>query len=441
MQGMWKRGAGVPWWARIVVGLVCLLLALKLTVWLLVERITDAVAQHVDVRYDGSFFDWRGHFGTSDVVIASYDEQGAPAGEFAMDRLVVRPSSQLWLLRNALFSGSKFAPDRIGLTLENFRSTGDGETTPGNYTNLPYDAMGCASTLLTPRDLLGMGLAAPERDIHIDLDRTSLQGVDLKFTMESPGLGSLSVLANVDVEWPVRMKTLFDELDQAPLRSVTVTAKDLGFIAARNRACAERHGLSAAEFQAHHMQEVRRWMGQQAFGYGEAALEQYAHFAANGGELVIRSVGQRRVTLGQFLAMDQSQKFRAFDLRIAAADRPAVDMTVFRTASDGIARQPSGSASIAPAAVSPQPASVASRPEPGSIVDYEQTLALVGEHIDIRTLHGTERAGTLLVHSPTMITMKLDPSAGGFNLTLYRQEIADIRYTPPKAASAAAGTH
>jgi hypothetical protein len=438
---MWKRVSGFPWWARVVVGLVCLLLALKLTVWLLVERITDAAAQHVDVQYDGSFFDWRGHFGTRDVVIASYDEQGTPAGEFAMDRLVVRPSSQLWLLRNAFFSGSKFAPDRIGLTLENFRSVGDGETTPGNYTNLPYDAMGCAPSLLTPRDLLGMGLDVPKRNIHLDLDRTSSRSVDLTFTMESPGLGSFSVLANVDVEWPVRMKTLFDELEQAPLRSVTVTARDLGFIAARNRACAERHGMSAAEFQTHHMQEVRSWMGQQAFGYGDAALEQYAHFAAHGGELVIRSVGRREITLGQFLEMDQLQKFRAFDLRVAAADRPAVDMAVFRTAQAGTPRQPSASAGVASAPASLQPASGAPRPEPGSRVGYEQASALVGEHVDIRTRHNTERAGTLLVHSPTMITMKLDPSSGGFNLTLYRQEIADIRYTPPQAAHAAVGTH
>lgn len=441
MQGMWKRVAGFPWWARAAFGLVCLLLALKLTVWLLVERITDAAAHHVDVEYDGSFFDWRGHFGTSDVVIATYDEQGAPAGEYAMDRLVIRPSSQLWLLRNAFFSGSGFAPDRIGLTLENFRSVGASETTPGNYTNLPYDAMGCTPALLTPRDLLGMGLDAPKRNIHLDLDRTSSRHVDLIFTMESPELGSLSVLANVEVERPVRMKALFDELDQAPLRSVTVTAKDLGFIAARNRACAGKHGLSATEFQAHHMREVRRWMGQQAFGYGEAALAQYAQFAANGGELVIRSVGQRKVTLGEFIAMDQWQKFRAFDLRVAASDSPAVDMTVFRTARAGTAPQPPGTTPIAPEATSTPAASPAPRPEPGSTVGYERALDLVGEHIDIRTRHGTERAGTLLVHSPTMITMKLDPSGGGFNLTLYRQEIADIRYTPPQAASAAVGTH
>lgn len=439
MKGMKERVSGFPLWAKLAFAAVCFGIALKLTVWLMLEDITDVASEIVGIEYDGSFFNARGHFGTSDVLITAYDPQGEPRAEFAMDRLVIRPSSPLWLLRNAMFSKSRYMPDEMGLTLENFRNTADSESTPGNFTNLPYDAKGCVPLLLTQRDIMGMGVEMPRRDVHIQLDRVSDDKVELTYTLESPGLGSMAILLVADMAWPVRMRNIFEELDRAPLRSMRITFKDLGFVATRNKACATKRGMTAEQFQAYHMQEVRRRLTEEKLWYGDAALEQYSSFAGKGGELVISSIGQRPLTVGKFLSMNMFQKLSALPLQIAASGRAPSTMQV--TWGGGSRVPPPAAANPSVAMAAPTPAPTTTRPEPGSDVAYAAASSLVGEHIHLVTRYGSERAGTLLVHSPAMITIKLDDDSGGFTLTTIKQDVASIRYNPPAAPVANAGKH
>lgn len=438
MKQVLERISSMSWWIRVPIGVAALLVLLKLSVSWLVEDLTDVISEEFDIAYEGSFYDWRGHFGTRDVVVRGYDDNGDPGAELAMDRLVVRPSSPLWLLRSVFTgAGNRWVPDSIGLTFENFRETAADEDTPGNHTSLPYDAMGCVAGLLTPRDIVAMGFPAPRRDVHLELDRQSLDGVDATVTLDSPGLGRVSLRSNVEMQWPVRMKRVVEELMQAPVRSVTITIEDGGFIAARNAACAKKHGLDAEAFRAYHLQEVRRHMAQHRVSYGEAALAEYARFASEGGSLVMNSTAQRNLSFGEFLFMDWGRKMASMPMQVAANGKPPVAMYFSRTARPVVAP----GAELPVAAALPSPAEPVVVPEAGSDVTYDGAAGLVGEHIDVRTRHGSERRGTLLVHSPPMITMKLDQAEGGFTLTLNRQDVATIRFSPVRAVDGAAGSH
>ena len=247
----------LPWPVRLLLALGMMYLVLRIAVWRMVEDLTDTASEIMDIEYGDSYFNWRGHFGVKDVAVTLYDSQGQPRAEYEMDRVVIRPSSAFWLLRNSFFSPSRYLPDEIGVTLEGLRNTANDDTTPGNYTNLPYDAMGCSEFLLTPRQIHAMGLKELRRDVHFQIDRQSTESVNVGYALETIGVGKLAVDTVVDMEWPVRTKNIIEELGEASLRSASLTFTDHGFIGVRNTSCAKQHGLSADAFQTYHMQEVQ----------------------------------------------------------------------------------------------------------------------------------------------------------------------------------------
>lgn len=427
----------LPWPIRVLLALGMMYLVLCIAVWRMVEDLTDTASEIMDIEYGDSYFNWRGHFGVNDVAVTLYDNQGEVRAEYEMDRVVIRPSSPLWLLRNSFFSPSKYLPDEIGVTLEGLRNKASNDTTPGNYTNLPYDAMGCTDFLLTPRQIQAMGLKELRRDVHLQIDRQSTQSVNVGYAFETVGVGKLAVDAVVDMEWPVRTRNIIAELDEAPLRSASLTFTDQGFIGVRNASCAKQHGMDANAFHAYHMQEVRRRLSEENLSYGEAALQQYEAFANKGEQLVIRSAGAADVTFGEFMGMSTFQKLQVFPLQIAASGANPSTMQVVwggpgpksRTADSAAAMVQAAvdeSAAPAPAA---QPVS-AELPMAGAEVTYQQAAALVGQHIDVSTRLGTHRRGILRAHLPQVLTLELDRSEGGFSLTIYADDVAGIRYSP-----------
>ena len=429
----------VPWPLRIIVAVGLLYLGLRIAVWSMVEELTDTASEIMDIEYGDSYFNWRGHFGVKDVAVTLYDNEGEPRAEYAMDRVVIRPSSPFWLLRNSFFVPSKYMPDEIGVTLEGLRNVADDDNTPGNYTNLPYDAMGCTEYLLTRSQIRAMGLKELRRDVHVQIDRQSAQSVSVGYALETPGAGKLSLDTTVDMEWPVRTRNLIVELGEAPLRSASLTITDQGFIGVRNAACAKQHGMSANAFADYHMQEVRRHLSEENLSYGEAALQQYVAFAKEGQQLVIRSSGPANLTFGQFMGMNFVQKMQAFPLQIAARGANPSSMQVVWGGPGPNSRAADGTAPV-PAQANATPVQVvqtatAELPGPGAEVTYQQAAALVGRHIEVSTRLGTQRRGILRAYLPQVLTLELDKEEGGFTLTVYSDDVAGIRYTPVAGVS------
>lgn len=428
----------LPWPVRLLLALGMMYLVLRIAVWRMVEDLTDTASEIMDIEYGDSYFNWRGHFGVKDVVVTLYDNKGEPRAEYAMDRVVIRPSSPFWLLRNSFFVPSKYMPDEIGVTLEGLRNAADDDNTPGNYTNLPYDAMGCTEHLLTRSQIGAMGLKELRRDVHVRIDRQSTQSVNVGYALETPGVGKLSLDTTVDMEWPVRTRNLIVELGEAPLRSASLTITDQGFIGARNAACAKQHGMSTSAFADYHMQEVRRRLSEENLSYGEAALQQYAAFAKEGQQLVIRSSGPANLTFGQFMGMNVLQKMQAFPLQIAASGANPSPMQVVWGGPGPNSRAAGGTAPV-PAQANATPVQVVRAavelPKPGAEVTYQQAAALVGQHIDVSTRLGTRRRGTLRAYLPQVLTLELDKEEGGFTLTVYSEDVAGIRYTPVAGVS------
>ena len=325
----------------------------------------------------------------------------------------------------------------LGVVFDNPRNVADDDTTPGNYTNLPYDAMGCVASMLTPTDLRTMGVPT-NRQVTLSLTRDSDSESTALFRMRTEGAGELDMQMKLDLQRPVVFETWGEVLESAPLHSVQMKFTDLGYIAKRNAYCAKKHNLSADAFTDYHMQEVARFTGAQGASLGQGTLAQYRDFAQKGGTLLLRTAGTRKLSIVQFARMDRMQKMQAYPVMISANGKaPAnfsygfdpnaqVAVAASAAATDGAVAVPVNAVAAAPVAALPP----GSLPEPGTVVPYAQLASLTGQHVDITTTYGSVRKGVVTLVGPLSAAVQLDKEEGGLLLTMPVDSITEIKFTP-----------
>jgi len=446
--GVWTSFSRMPMWKRLLfaspVVFVCSWVVLSLQTGIWVQQFADGISESLDsdVEYDDTFFELDGDFGATGVTFTKYLPDGSVGGTYKIDRVTFTTPGLVWLLRNSYFKASKYVPETAGIVLDNPRNAADDANTPGNYTNLPYDAMGCTNKLLTHVDLSAMGMDVP-RQVTLRLDRDNDTASTAVYRMRAEGVGELEMKLHVDFSRPATLWTAFEDLQEAPLRSARLKFTDLGFVAGRNAHCAKQHQLTAAAFAEYHMQEVGRRLREESLTFTPGTLEHYRDFAERGGTLELQTTGARDLTLGQFVKMTRHQELQAFPVEIAANGKPPAAFGVSwnpnaqsAAAADATAMQKAAptetSVTFANAGANSATATAtaAALPAPRSVVPYADLSALTGHHIDVATNFGTLRKGTLQLAGPLAISIKLDAAEGGRLLTMPRDSIGEIRFTP-----------
>jgi hypothetical protein len=206
--------------------------AMRLGVSMWMDGLNEVDEQN-DFQYDSSFFAMNGDFGARDVRITHYEPDGSVSVVLLADRMVVHTPGLHWLWWST-FRGSKKMPDEIGLTLENVRDASRTAKTAGGYSNLPFDAMGCGKTQMTPETLQAMGLPEPRRDTSLWLRRKDDQVSTLSVDLVTRDIGEARIDLDVGVERPLKWRESVEQLSQAKVQGAKITLRDLGFIAARN---------------------------------------------------------------------------------------------------------------------------------------------------------------------------------------------------------------
>lgn len=441
MFGWWKTFAAMPLWKRAAFGLpvalACFWIALSLQAWawstasvLQIEGELDS-----DIEFGDTFFDLHGGFGATDVRITKFAPDGDELATFKIDRVTVQTPGLGWMFYNTVIDTSEELPDRIGIVLDNPRNIASDDSTPGNYTNLPFDAMGCVQTALTPTDLRAMGVPTA-RQVTMLLERDSDAESTGTFRVRTEGAGEMEMLLKIGMQRPVHLERWVDTMQTAALHSAQLSFTDLGHIARRNAYCAKKHSLSAKAFTDYHMQEVARFSAASGTAYGQGTLAQYRDFAENGGKLVLRTAGTRKLTLMQFAAMERAQQLQAYHVMIAANDNAPANFNYAAAAPMPAAAVPAPVASMpvsiaAPAPIPAQAASANGLPAPGSVVPFAALGALTGRHVDVSTKFGSVRKGELKLVGPLAINLLLDKEEGGLLLTMPADSITEIKYTPP----------
>jgi hypothetical protein len=472
---MFKALQTIPWYIRAPLGAIVFVGSMYLLMRMWVgSAIEDAIdASPENVTYDSIFLRWNGDFGIEGVKGAHPLPDGSEKS-YTADKLVVHTPGLLWLARIGWVGESSELPDDIGVTVENFRMVDDDNDTPGNWSNLPFDAVGCGKRLFTPADIAAMGLLEPKRNFTVRLTRLDDHASNFHFGLEAQGLGASAFDVEIGIERPLKWEAGPQGLIGAPIKQMSTTMSDWGFIPARNAYCAKLAGVDAAAFNAKHMQALDTHLAEEGMTLGVGALERYKDFAAKGGELKIVTVGDTRLTLGDFAAPDRVGKMASvrmgirhdggalanFEMgtqpKIARADEPeeeaaapaatAVATTAMPTPA-GTTAAPAAAAAVATPANQPPPDTLYARTRsanltgtesnsPGRVVATGDTIPYaslekrVGEHVQITTKMGSKRTGTVVTSNSYQTSLKLDREEGGFNLNVFADTVAEVRLVP-----------
>ena len=465
-----------PWLMRlpiIVVGAAVVgYLLLRLWVGM---AISGAIAASPDnITYDSMFLRMNGDFGIENVKGAHALPDGTEKS-YTADRLTVHTPGLLWLAGIGFQGKDDALPDDIGFSVDNIAMVDDDNTTPGNWSNLPFDAVGCGKQQLTLADLSEMGMAAHKRNMTIRLTRLDDHASSFRFAVESPGIGSTSMDMEIGIERPLLWEKGPQGLLGAPIKTASLTMNDGGFIAGRNEWCAKRVGVEPAAFVDYHMQKLDRALAEKGMTLGVGALDRYKEWVAKGGELKIVTVGDTKLTLGDFSGPDRVSKMSAVRLGIRhdggalanfevgsqpkiapeefAEDKPAAATPAVATAAAATpaAGAPASSTASASAPVAAAPAPPADTlynrtrsanltgTEPvtrgrvvatGESVPYAALEKHIGERVQIKTKMGSLRTGTVLSSNSYQTNLKLDAEDGGFNLNVFADTVAEVRLVP-----------
>lgn len=442
MLGLWKKFAEMPFWKRAAYGLpvafACFWIALSLQAWAWTNVAVMQLENDFDsdIEFADTFFDFQGGFGATDVRLTKYAPNGDELGTFKIDRVTVQTPGIGWLFYNTVIDTTDELPDRFGIVLDNPRNLADDDSTPGNFTNLPFDAMGCTEALLTRTDLRAMDVPSA-RQVTLLLARDTDTESTGTLRLRTEGAGEMDIQVKIGLQRPVNLEQSINVMQAATLHNVQMTFNDLGFIEKRNAYCAKKHKLTAKAFSDYHMQEVARFSAATGKGFGPATLAQYRDFAENGGSLVLRTAGARKLRLVQFIAMPQPEQMRAYPIMIAANGKAPSNYSEFAVApTQGAPAMPAAPAAVAaiPVAatqsVQAQPVVAGALPTPGSVVPPAGLNALVGQHVDVTTKYGSVRKGVLTFVGTLAINVQLDKEEGGLPLTMPTDSITSITYTP-----------
>lgn len=479
---MARSKSSLPLLPRLLIGAVLFFGGMYLLMRLWVgNAIEDAIdASPDDITYESMFLRWDGDFGVENVKGVHPLPDGTEKA-YSADRVVVHTPGLLWLARIGWKGESDALPDDIGFTAENIRLDDTDDKTDGNYSNLPFDAVGCGKRQLTRGDMADMGFGQLKRNVTLRLTRLDDHASTFRFAADTPGVGGSAMEMEIGIERPLEWEQGPMGLIGARIKSGSMTVTDHGFIAVRNAYCAKAAGVEPAAFVEHHMRKLDTHLAEEGMTLGVGALERYRDFVAKGGELSVVTVGDTKLTLGDF--MDKNTrigKMAAVRTGIRHNGGPLADFQVGtqpkiaraeEPEAEAVAPTPVAPAAIATAAVAPPtvigaPAAAAkpdaSAPpadtlyqrtrsanltgtEPvtrgqvvatGEAVPYASLEKHVGERVQITTKMGTVRHGTILSSNTYQTALKLDAEEGGFNLNVFSDTVAEVRLIPATATLA-----
>jgi hypothetical protein len=453
MFGIGKKVARLPLATRLFVVLPLALLgtfiAMRIGVSVWVSDFAEADPIENEVSYDASFLSMNGDFGATNFKVVHNLPDGTPIATFTADRLVFHTPGLHWLWWSTL-RGSKNMPDHFGVTLENFQNVADNDATPGNYTNLPYDQIGCGTKLLTPLRLREMGMREVRRDVSLALDRKEGDLSTISLDLLTHDAGELTLSADITVERPIKWRETLAALAESRMQSASLRLKDLGFVERRNAYCAKAAGVSVAQFGDVYMRGLAARFAEGRFSFNAETMERMRSFNEKGGELVLTARNPRGTELPKFVTANFSQRLQMFPATVSLNGGPEAPFHM-DVVLPGEIRAPAATPAAAVAvatAVAPAPAPAPAVPAPtaaaamlpAGTLAYADLKGREGAHVEIVTSNGTVRRGVLVAYSNYLSTLKLDPEQGGFTMSIPGDSVEEVRAIPAQTMQATAPT-
>lgn len=480
---------GFPLWMRLVGGTVLALVGLHFTLTTQMSQLGDDIVQPLsafaNASHRGGYYTWDGDLGIRRLRIESLGGEGY----LAIEGVEIDTPNWWWTLRlanpfstrlNALSEGLGMGglglphADELHLRLRGIDLEVNNLLPPGTpdvslAAAAPFEAAGCTRVRYFNGSSLiaDLGLPYARTDLGIGYRVTSPDRLLVEFELNSPGV--MSTRLEMELKAADASALVNDPEDrQTPeVTLLRMILTDQGFIAARNRWCAEQAQIDADEFQRRHISTVRRMLEVYGIRMSPESEAVYSSFASRGGTLTIESrppasmlspafasysVEQRWLTLNPSIRWNQDApaamtlEFVAprrlpkayggsvWDVLARNADQGSagsspLDDLGARVRELGQAQAPQTATAPAPTpAPAPAPTPpAATRPAPVAVaLDTDSLRALIGQRVEVETLDGNKRVGELRAVEAKTITLRMQVSGGKADLDFSRERIRQI---------------
>lgn len=341
---------------------VALAAALQLLLWVAAQQQAGAIASQLvpwlDLRYSGAGAGFDGTLRLKDVQVTF--KRGAWRDAFVADRVSLRAGGPLWLLARAVSRGDDF-PDDLQLEAGNLHAAPSLAKSLaawfGAKSGVPFDDFGCGHAF-GDADYAAMQRApqAASLSLHVERDAAA-KSLQLDARLADQPFATLHLRAELK---PFDFAMLDDAKAQAGARlaSASLGWRDDGYLAARNRYCAQRLGASVDGYLDRHLAAVTEFLAAREIEPSADAVGLYRALLAKGGEAELLSLPNPAVAPASYGTYDRAEVLRFLNLTAHHDQSPPVLFKLAFIAPPP--REPEGDGLVAPpAATSTAPVATA----------------------------------------------------------------------------------
>jgi hypothetical protein len=316
-------------WKSLRIGAVLALLALgslKLAQYTAarsqVERLAATLAPSLRLSYSGvsGALDGRVILDRPRLEVVSGPALGAIV---KASSATIEPASTFWLLRRAL-AGDSGAPSALNVRLEGTtlsqptldRYSADGWF--GAVSLVPFDSMGCGThASFSERDYARMGLTIRPRedDIRYSYDAASHT---MRADIVSTSAPFSTITTHLELSQFEPMAWFGDAraMKSQRIEQFAMTYLDGGYLAKRNRFCAQLTGTNAANYAGRHLAAVNAFLEARGVIAGDEVTSLYRKIVTEGGSAELSSLPEATFVPADFAAYAPDDLLRQLNVTL-----------------------------------------------------------------------------------------------------------------------------
>lgn len=342
-----------------------------------VERLSGSLAPALKLGYSGvtGALDGRVVLEDPKLEVLAGPARGAV---LRATRATIDPPGTFWLLRRA-FARDAGVPEALDVHLEGATFSEpridtlaqDGWFGPASL--VPFESIGCDPvTVFSARDYARMGVATRSRedDVHYSYDAAT-KALHLDLVSTAPPFSTINARVDLSAFEPRAWLGDARAAKAARVEQLSLTYQDGGYLAQRNRFCAQLTGTDAAGYAAKHLAAVKAFLEARGVVAGEEVAALYGKLVTEGGSAELSSLPEGTFVPAELASYAPDDVLRQLNVTLRRNTAPPILMRLAfnEPTPDAASVGPAAIASETPAPVettAPPPAPVATEPAPAT---------------------------------------------------------------------------
>jgi len=317
---------------NLVIIAVLFVAVLKLLLWYETQqgaaRLAERLAPFAQIHYDSVSSGLDG-----DVVfrmVSAVVGQGAARETWRASQVEMETPGALWLIRRVLLDDTAL-PERLGITVRGLQvpTTALGPAQESAWLSplslVPFETRGCGIvSRFSVADYQRMGLNPGAQQHHLEYRYDAANAaVIFVAQLDSPPFSSISLHGDLQKFDPQMLagRVSWQNLHVAELALGYV---DAGYLAKRNRFCAQQAGTNPPQFVEQHVNAVQAFLAERGIQPGDQVTALYRSLVAEGGRINVLSLPSAGSTIGQLLAETPDAMTRRLNLTARRNEAPPV---------------------------------------------------------------------------------------------------------------------